>query len=248
VQQDVQQTTVRFGWFSKWALHILQWADRNPHIEPLRRYVDIARGKWLPYKASITSLAYDRLTEWSRLRVRRANILSEMLLQATEKSETLGRPLTEEEITEVAKKLGADDEVVWVFYRVLGDLKWVLNTLEQELIEESNRLGGDPIDKFLRETEMRIEFARLRDRTYFPMSRFGKYMVVVKAVGPVTYQDRRFKEGDTVEVTAWERLREAKAYQAEMPKKFPANAVQVKVQMALERGPDEEGIETAASA
>jgi hypothetical protein len=104
--------------------------------------------------------------------------------------------------------------------------------LEQELIEESNRLGGDPIDRFLRETEIRIEFARLRNRTYFPMSRFGKYMVVVKAKGPVTYEDRRFKEGDTVEVTAWENLREAKAYQAEMMKKFPAGAVQVKVQMA----------------
>ena len=232
VQQDVQQTTVRFGWFSKWALHILQWADRNPHIEPLRRYVDIARGKWLPYKTSITSMAYDRLTEWSRLGVRRANILSEMLLQATEKSETLGRPLTQEEINELAKKLGADKEVMWVFHRVLGDLKWVLNTLEQELIEESNKLGGDTIDKFLRETEIRIEFARLRDRTYFPMARFGKYMVVIKAKGPVTYEDRRFKEGDTVEVTSWERLREAKAYQAEMLKKFPADAVQVKVQMA----------------
>jgi hypothetical protein len=131
IQQDVQQTTVRFGWFSKWALHILQWADRNPHVEPLRRYVDIARGKWLPYKASITGMAYDRLIEWSRLGVRRANILSEMLLQATEKSEMLDRPLTREEIDELAKKLGADDEVVWVFYRVLGDLKWVLDTLSR---------------------------------------------------------------------------------------------------------------------
>ena len=232
VQGDVRDATARFGWFSKWALHILQWADRNQHIEPLQRYVDVARGKWLPYKTSITKMAYERLTEWSQLGVRRANILSEMLLQATEQSETLRRPLTEEEIGELARKLGADEEVVGAFHRVLGDLRWVLDTLEHELIDESDRLGGDAIDKYLRQTEIRIEFGKLRDRTYFPMARFGKYMVVVKALGPLTYEGRRFKAGDTVEVTAWESLREARAYQSELAGRFPANATQARVQMA----------------
>ena len=232
VAQEVRPAVARFGKWAPYVLHILQWADRNPHIEPLQRYVEIARAKWLPYKASVLKVAADRLSEWTSLGVRRANILSEMLLQATERSERAKRPLTPEEIGALARELKADEEVVGMFHKVLGDLRWVLDTMEEELVAESDRLGGDIVDRYLRETQIRAEFARLRNRTYFPMARFGRFMVVVKATRGIEHGGVRFKPGATVEVTAWETERDAKRYRDEVLRELGADNVTAKVSMA----------------
>jgi hypothetical protein len=191
---DVDQ----YGFFSKWAFNLLQLGDRNPHITGLRKYITNIRNWWRD-KMKFIATADERLHEWRALGDKRAAAVGAFLQDLTVLSYEENKRFTpnDEEFARLTRKHGFDQEMLDMVAKIDGDMKSVLDELYAVLIADANKTQ-DAIDRQRRIDEIDADFAALRNRNFFPLSRFGEYYLRVKARQDMMFEGQEYKEGDVI--------------------------------------------------
>lgn len=199
-QALISSSLDKTSWFRRNWLTLIQFAESNKHIIPLQKYLAGVRSFWAD-KTFFTSTAMERYNEWNKLGKAQQDAATRFLLAQTIKSDELGRRLTLEEQTHLRHQYKLDEDAAHLVTKVDADFQEVLRQFqEQSLIEAQERAkqDGDEAGAQKLMAEIKEDYDRLLNRNYFPMSRFGRYTVVVTAKNSMKYAGKNFSKGDVV--------------------------------------------------
>jgi hypothetical protein len=224
----------RFNWFMKALLTLPQVERENWTVPGVRPFVDAAR-RWWGTKGILTS-KWDGWVD----QVRRSGYGKEDLSklwrfanEVTVLSDELQRKLTPDELAAEARKVGGlDDGLMGLWQSGREMLNDALAKLEQLAEVRINGLWNERIaqeksivsrqemikarDEALKESAK--DFAKMRNRDYWPLARFGTYAVHVKATEDLNFMGRGFRKGDTMLFELFETKGEQRKRKAELLK------------------------------
>lgn len=211
----------------------LQMAERFK-VPGVRSYIESVQ-RWWARKRDLTNDAVNIAEEWQGLPKRDMNRLAELVFKITKESDEKGRRLNLEELKSIFKELDIGESTQRLFQKVDKSFVDILNKLQNGLEFSAIRavvsdreaavklhntwktdreafkgeLGKAFNDLFLvgRLTEIEEQIDGLRNRNYFPYSRFGRYAITIRARRNVTRDGREFKgptEGRRGGVVAFE--------------------------------------------
>lgn len=206
--ENIRADLDRFGWFSRKFLHVLQWGWRNPHNKQLQQYID-GLHKMVAYADGWRMKFNDTVTKGKKLSAEQSKALANMTYDMTLWSDRIRHAPTEDELNkkriEVARKYGVKEETMKLYLQIRLDLLEVLHESELSEIARIERVfrGQAETTEMLREKARQIAdvqdmFARMREKEYFPISRFGKWAVIVKAKERVKFEGRTYAQGALV--------------------------------------------------
>lgn len=184
-------------------------------------YVDLTQ-KWWARKRDLTVDSVNIAEDWQRLPKRETNKFAAALFEINEKSETLGRRLTEAEVAQVMQENNVGKTTAALYPRLDKTFRDMLDKLQRglefnalmehtqdrpkaekllalwkqqdhaEFFAQSKIILGN-LEVGGRLTEIQNEFDILRSKNYFPHMRFGRYAVYVRAKEDLTRDGRDFK-------------------------------------------------------
>jgi len=195
--------------YNKWIRQtygLTQLAFTNKHIRPLQDYVELVRQYWNK-KTEWSSRASNRMAEVFDLSINQQTRLWSFALDVTVKSEELGRRLTPEELVEINgyrnNQLNEDTMAVWE--RIDQDFRSALEAFEETAVAERRRAFRDrPVALRAALEELQAEIAKLKNKHYFPLTRFGDYYVTVKTLRRTRIRGRIYNPGDVIEFWTFE--------------------------------------------
>lgn len=212
VQDEVMADLDTYNLLMRYGITILQLGQENKHIPGLMKYIRAVHEHWIT-KSNWNDQAMQTLNAWRKLG-KTGDELGRFLIEMTVKSDELKRALTNDEIDALLKEkkidFGAKAPEAWkVYERVKGDLA---NSLQELYLIEKQRINEDWAGiKSIREAkinELDKLFTKLRDRNYFPLSRFGTLGITVKAIEPVTIAGRGYAKGEVIHMELYENKRQ----------------------------------------
>lgn len=197
----------RFSRFKQLTASLLYIAKQNQHITDLYNplgtadpqtggvrhgYVDYVE-MWHNARMKQMARSDDTLKLWRKLPKEDQGKLNRLMLDQTLEGKFYD--LTD---PAVLQKYELNDSVIGMFTRLKNDFIGVIDQLEAATLSEMNiRLQGNPtLPGQLTETMKR--FDELRARPYFPLSRFGKHVVVVRAGDDTTIDGKAYKKGEVI--------------------------------------------------
>jgi len=190
----------KFNKFMDIGFNILQIAEQNPNLLGLQNYVQHLR-EWKNEVNNNLAIADTRLTDWKNLG-KEAEQLGRLLLD-----ETIGRlpdggwlaeprAFTDAEI----QKYKLSDLALKLRQDIKADFTRVLDEMESVLLAAKRQIFAD--DEVTRTKEIlavQKEFKDMRGRPYFPLMRFGDYVLQVRARGEQRIDGKDYKDGDIVD-------------------------------------------------
>lgn len=184
-----------YNWFVKLGYTILQLADKNQHINGLQTYretIDLAHN----FKMAWISRADNTLKAWKELPTERQGPFSQFLFDLTQMTYLnegdKARQPTEEEFQALAKKRRLTPDEIELYDTIKGDFDAVLDQIAETRIKEVNQSGLDESSKLIQTSIIRGEMAKLKERPYFPLTRFGKFIVTARnAKGELIFSAQR---------------------------------------------------------
>ena len=196
----------RFNKFMDIGFNILQIAEQNPHIRGLQAYVETMRD-WKNEVNGHLREAEITLTDWKRLGKKEQESLGRALLDETVgrtyDGKVLKRPRNFND-AELAKynlspeALAIRAKIKQDFKRSLDEMEGVLkNSVRQMFLE-------DPVKQAAELQKITKEFQQLRGRPYFPLMRFGEYVMQVRANGPQNIDGETYSDGALVDFQAFD--------------------------------------------
>lgn len=179
----------RISGFSKMFFSIVQIAQNNPNITELQNYKNIVdamrtmRMAWIA-RADETVRAWDGLRPTEQ-RARLADMLfwaTEMdYLSPQERANRVVRQPTLQEIQQYATQNRVSAEALAVYDRIKGDFDAFLTATEQVSIAHINQtFAANPLALQQALAALTAEMNVLRQRPYFPMTRFGKHTFTIR--------------------------------------------------------------------
>jgi site-specific DNA-adenine methylase len=221
----------RFNRFMRTILTLPQVERENWNVPGVRQFTDAARAWW-------GTKGY-WIAEWDAWvdKVRRSGYGKEALSklwrfanEVTVLSDQLGRNLTEAELAREAQKVGGLDAglmALWKDGRKL--LNKALKELEDLAVARLYETWADKIQKIpgfineVRQMEKALheDFSKMRNRDYWPLSRFGTYAVHVKIKEAGSFLGHAFKKDATVLFELYETEAEQIARKEELAKAYP---------------------------
>lgn len=174
----------RINWLTKWGISLRQLTQLNPQIVGLRTYNELMDA-WSSASTQWKARANETLRVWRRdLSPQSQNALAKFIFDVDamtylKKDEDARQP-TEAELLELAKKHQLTEEAFGVFQQVRKDLTDFLNAIQDVLVADIRATVQNPLIQEVKIAQMEQEFNRLRQRPYFPHSRFGDFSVIVK--------------------------------------------------------------------
>lgn len=219
-----------FTWIKRWTATLLHVARSNPHIKELSDPMGVADPitgerrhgyldyilKWAALRMNWVSRADGRLKEWRRLGAKDSALLSRFMLE-----QTVGGKRLDLQDPAVLQQYPLSPEAQELYAKIDGDFKDYISAMEETLVREAmKRLANNP---FVQNeiTRLRQQFADLRSRPYFPLTRFGRYTVIVKATQPGMSLGKPYKVGDTIHFEAFDTKAERKAALGGISRAFP---------------------------
>lgn len=212
----------------------LQWD--NPHIKGLQSYMKAVQN-WWSEKTKWNVLADDTLKEWSNLGSKQADALSRFLLDVTLESDKKRRKLSTKELGEFhdAGKYNLSERAQALFQQIDRDMQAALGYdpvnpqgLYRILIKDINRKWAQQPTERARQIEtLNRDMRKLADRNFFPLNRFGKYTVTVRALQNASYGGRPYKIGEIISFETYANEKEQKAAAAKRRIDFPQHRVDV---------------------
>lgn len=219
----------RFNKFMDIGFNILQIAELNRHIQGLQNYVAHLRA-WKNEVNNNLAIAEDRLTEWKNLGKEENEKLARLLLDETVGRKPDGgwlanpRPFTLEEIA--AYKLS--DEALELRKKIKEDFRNSLSQMEEVLIAAKRKLfSAEPAVMQKEILKVQKEFKEMKDRPYFPLMRFGEFILQVRSKGSQLIEGKNYKDGEIVEFQSFDTRRERDRAVEQMKKHFLADQVGV---------------------
>ena len=218
----------RYNRFLGHVMTLLQLARENPHIGPLQEYVGLVRN-WWTYKARIMARADDTLREWHRLSPKRLEALHRFMLAVTLESDRLERRLNAGELLDLARRTGLDKRDLRLWARVDRDMRHILDELQSIMLEDLQReyLPDNPVLFEIRAKELEKQFARLRNRNYFPLTRFGQYYVEVRTMRKRRIDGKEYGVGEVVYFETFETKRQQRKRYEELKRRYAGNSWRV---------------------
>ncbi len=212
IQDEVMANLDTYNKFMRYSVTLLQLGKENKHIPGLQDYIRAVHEHWIT-KSNWNDQAMQTMNAWRKLG-KTGDELGRFLLELTVKSDELGHALTADEIETLLKekKIDFGDKApeAWAVYeRVKGDLA---NSLQELYLIEKERINQDWADiKTIRDSkinELDRLFTKLRNRNYFPLSRFGTLGITVKANEPVTIAGKSYAKNEVVHMELYENKRQ----------------------------------------
>ena len=189
----------------KWGTTLIQMGKLNPHIVGLQKYVDLIK-QWWNSKMQQTAKADERLEQWNRLKKRNAQNLGAFMQELTVKSYEDGKRYSHGDKVwdKLVDKYKMNDEMLGLADLIERDFAEVLNDLEAVQIETANRTLTDEIVKEEEIVSITETFRALRERNFFPLSRFGDRFMRVRAAKNMVYDGVEYKVGETLTFETFE--------------------------------------------
>ena len=210
-QKAVQQSARAadyFSWIAKYGWNVVQLAKRNLHIDFLQEYVTSA-DRWYNTKMQWTVRASETIKAWKNVGKEQADALGKVLFELDQmtyldKNDKPRNP-TNDELIAIFKKHGLKSDGVKVYQRIVEDFKAYVDAMEDAAIGSLRVTDFEnPLILEAEKGRIRKSFEPLRNRPYFPHSRFGRWSIVVKS-----------RAGGTVYTELFESKKErAAAYQS----------------------------------
>lgn len=179
--------------------NLLQIGYRNPHIKGLQSYIDQTRAYWA--KATEWRQRADaRVDQWSRLSRQQKDKIAGFLYEVTLTSEQKDRRLNTQEIAHLAKKHNLNRASIALFKDIDGDFRAALDKLYAVAKSEidQNYLPDSPQAHLRAVAELDKQFLKLRNKHYFPLTRFGKYAVTVVTNKARKIDGKSYSAGEVV--------------------------------------------------
>jgi hypothetical protein len=201
----------KFGKFSEYVLTLLQIGQKFPHLAPVQKYISLIQEQWTD-KIRVTSLADETRGAWNKLGKNQGERLAKFLYDVTLDSLDKHRRLTTAELDTWRSKHGLSDSAMRVYTQMDLNFQDILQEIEQHLRAQAAKVFA--ADKFQLDIAMEKldkEFQLLRDRNYFPLTRFGQYSVTLKAPRDLMWEGKKFKAGDVMSFETYEMKREAQS-------------------------------------
>lgn len=207
--RDFEKNMDNYQRWYRYGLNILQLSELNTHIEPLQRYVRLARA----YNSKIGAFrwqGHETLAAWRKIGKAQADLVGKVLYE-----ETLNeKPMSEEAM----RREGLGDDGVAVVKKIKADFASVLDRMEEVLLAEVRQnLYSNPVEMNAQLREVRAEIAKMRAKPFFPLMRFGRYTV-------------RVTEKATGKLVSFETFEKGRHRKSELPKiraKFPSSQYNV---------------------
>lgn len=202
----------------KWGWTISQLQKKNRHIEWLNRYVEYVQS-WHGSKTAWTSRADTTVRMWSKLTKHDKEAITKVIFELEDmkylKPGEKPRLPTRQELQGVMLKHKLTREGVKVYIKVVQDFRAVLDKMEATVIATTQKALANSPGKLAAElNQIRIEFAMLRNRPYFPHTRLGRYTLVAKD-----------SKGKTVYLEAFDSEKERDRALPWLQKKLPQSAI-----------------------
>ena len=205
-QDNVKRDSIRYNRLYGKAMTLVQLAEQNKHVKPLQDYLGTLRKGWRE-TTELRILADNVLRRWNALSKENMQRFSKFLQDVGRMSWHENRRLDPGEIVDIARKhqlTGAMLQLYTAMDKVLGV---VLNQQEQAAVLLAQKRLGQYADIAI--AQIRKDFARLRDRNYIPLARFGRYAVYLKARENMVYDGRNYKAGQVISWSAYENEKDA---------------------------------------
>jgi hypothetical protein len=210
---------VKFRWFNKLGSTIFQIAQSNKWIKPLydaetnegyiNKVIDMAAlaNEWKS-RAGVT------LEAWNKLKGKDKENLHGLLFKERE----LGRFLNPGEI---ARDFPISPDAQATYTAIRKDFSDFISGIEQAAVERAQRTIAKAHELLAELDRIRASFAPLHGTPYFPLKRFGKWAILVKAPEDMVYRGQRVAKDQNISVetfdTKFARDRAFKTVQAQYP-------------------------------
>lgn len=193
--EEQANTADRFNWLMKYGYNVLQVAQLNRGNTELQRHVELFDA-WNTLKMSIIGKAADTIAQWKSVMSRKMQdnfgrfmfAIDRMeFLSNTEFDDGVKRWPTVEELQKLKTKYNIDDNAFLFYERIKGEFLEALDTFEQV---ETENLQIDNVGPELTSLlgQLKSDMDILRQRPYFPHSRFGSFAIrVLDTEGTVVY-------------------------------------------------------------
>jgi len=179
----------RIGHFTKYWWDIQQLLWNNDHIMGLRTYVGGSK-MWSRFVSMWQSRAENGVRNWNQLPAEGRDRVGRLMFWESEMqyrtpNEVLNRvrrhPTTAELAGQMAREgFTADD--AQVYNQLKGDFTDYLREAEQRTIDRAQARITNPAQLAARIGEIRTEYNEIREKPYFPHTRFGRWTIVVRDV------------------------------------------------------------------
>ena len=212
---SLQTSSFKRNW-----LTFLQLAEENKQVRAVQDYkkiVDLGqelKNNWL-FKSN------ERVRQILSIGRGQQSRLFLALTEGTLESTKLERALTPDELTAFLKKHGVKGPGQELAPLILQDFQDYLDQAERAQLEQASRLPA-PATRSEVMKEIQEEFARLRNRTYFPLTRFGKFVVSQHYAKDVMVEGVLREKGEVVFFRQYETEKEARQVRVEMLKEDKA--------------------------
>lgn len=193
-RKEVKAGVDRMNWLLKWGYTLRQLMLHNKHIAGLRLYTELADA-WNNASTVVKARAEATLKQWANLGVKPNKALDRFLFEL-DKMSYLGndeppRMPTNAELHAIAKKTGMTFESMQVYELVRSDLTSFLDKVEEVAIRDIRESVDSETVANQEIADLQKEFRAMRDRPYFPHTRFGEFSVIVKGEdGKTAYMEQ----------------------------------------------------------
>jgi hypothetical protein len=207
------------------AYFLTQQVEQNPDNPYGKSYMNSMR-EWVKVRTGILLEADSLNRQWHKFGPEALRNVSQLVREVSTKSDKLGRRLSTDEVLEIAKKFnGNTDRLMEVWSQIDLSMQRALQMLYESLVHEAERTFGMAAP--LRIFEIDKEFADLRNRNYFPATRFGKYGIRVVAQENMTWNGESFKKGEPILFETRESERQGLQLKEAIAKEFSGNKVSI---------------------
>ncbi|KKN74532.1 hypothetical protein LCGC14_0389490 [marine sediment metagenome] len=186
-RRKLRALTDRYGKIREWGINVIQLAKDNPHIQGLVRYVELMDRMWSE-KMGIVADTDEILRKWMAsmsvgMQDRFAKFLFDMdgmeYLTEEEVEAGVSRFPTDEEFGALVRKHKLSREAVEMYRLVRDSTGDILNRVEAADLDRAGKTFSDPAMLAQETNRIKASMNRLRERPYFPHSRFGDYALIV---------------------------------------------------------------------
>lgn len=177
---DRYNKMIKHGW------NLLQLAAANRHIAGLQQYVEMIDA-WHNFKMKWMVQADANVRAWNMLTAERATAVGEFMFDMANMvykgTKEAARWPTRAELAALVKKHKLNNTQFAVYLSVRDHFLAVLDQIEVSLRKDALRLFGSGTARFqARMAEIDKSMQSLRAQPYFPFSRFGDYVTIVRDI------------------------------------------------------------------
>lgn len=210
---DVDQLGFEMDRYNKYvhkAFNILHLLEKNKHIIGLRNYVDELQQWHHITKMPWVSRGDEILKHWHALGAKVGDGLGKLMYDLT----LMDHWPTDQEFAAMAQARGLNRAGLEVYQELKKYFNDYLNEFEKVQIANATKNIVDLATLGQEIAAIKADYAEMRKRPYFPLSRFGDYTLVVK------------EGGNTIHMESFESKRERDAAFGRVKRMFPKAAVQ----------------------